>query len=290
MKRAHLVLVAVATILLWGSLSTNLPALRSGSTAAGDVASPLAAYLGFGHDDEADEGRYEQDETRRERIIASCMGQAGFVYIPQATSVLLDGESIGSGSRRDLEVELETLAADPNETYVRALTEAERERYWQSLIGLNGPHESRPAADMRRLDVNDDGRLDYRERWDAHGCTGQASRQVPGVFFAAKLLSRELEALEGATLADPGAVAVSASWVRCMNGRGFEGTDREAMYAAADEALAKGGDSTAMVAFRAAEKDCNPPYRAALAEIREKYETRFIEVHRDVLERYAVRR
>ena len=248
--------------------------------------SPLAEYLGFGHDPTADEARYQLDEERRQRIISECMRNEGFSYTPQHGDVLITEDMTNA----EIDAAFARADRDPNRVYRDTLSASALDSYYVALYGIDGHSESLTDAALKAYDLNGDGMLTGRENW-ARGCVGYASGQVPGVFYAAKVLRPQLSQLEAQVKADPRHAAAEKAWVACMNAAGVPGFDRVEMYRAAEiQPDQTDSRSTYQAIFDAIEPTCTAQYSAALEVVRLTYEADFVEENRAVLETLGVKR
>lgn len=181
--------------------------------------SPLARYPGFGHNAEADEARFEEEEAAREGRIARCMEREGFSYWPM-TSLALE----------DFATPREAMAAartHPNDRYVLLLSEEGRRRYNFALHGVEDPN----AEESERLrDQNDPS---------APGCVAEAHRRIPGVFAARSALTEEFHAMRQEILADQRVKAAEGLWADCMQKHGYSLSSPRALRQQMDLDLAR---------------------------------------------------
>ncbi|HEY0215723.1 MAG TPA: hypothetical protein VGC57_04970 [Cellulomonas sp.] len=225
-------------------------ATTSSSSAAEYVPGPLDEYLariyGYSFDaaeqqtlEEAD-AEYSRQSRQLEELIATCMREEGFDYTPAdpgGTTVVsgddLDvqwgtvefAEQYGYGISTDpwgmaSQVEGDAGAwVDPNQDYLDAMSDSEREAYQQALYG---------AATDDVVQSEDDAGEYAEYDWTTAGCTGAAQREVyddPAVSEAGDYSALE-DAIEdrweqvgtGAAMA-----ALEADWAACMADEGFAG-------------------------------------------------------------------
>ena len=248
--------------------------------------SPLAEYLGFGHDPAADEARYQRDEERRQVIVSDCMRAEGYSYRPQPGDVLITQDMTSA----EIDAAFAQANRDPNKTYRESSSATELDGYYAALYGVDGHSESLTDAAVKAYDQNGDGVLSGKENW-VRGCLGHASGQVPGVFYAAKVLRPQLARMEAEVTSDPGYTAAEEAWVACMNAAGVPGLDRVEMYRAAEiQPDQPDRRSTYQAVFDAVEPTCTAEYSATLSAIRLPYEAEFVEQNRAVLEDLGVKR
>lgn len=191
----------------------------------------------------ADETQADAMQMRMEELVAECMAEQGFEYIPvdwsqSGVSYSSDDLDVEWGSREfaekygygastdpwgteEAEMPLDEFV-DPNEDYVMAMSETEREAYYSALYGdQTGPEEG--AED------------EWEYRWEEAGCQGRAQHETyevaPGLDedrFAA--LQAEMQAMWESTMTDPRLAELNAAWASCMSDAGHPG------FAAAEDA------------------------------------------------------
>lgn len=137
---------------------------------------------------------------RREQAIASCLGRAGFTYMP---SVAYPSEPL-AGVAQSLGISPSSAAGptprQQNAAYEATLSGDTRERYFQALYGES-------VADITSMrstgQVPPTGGSDFAQR----GCVGEANAAVPSVWSLKRGLDAELQALrkEIATAVETGA-------------------------------------------------------------------------------------
>lgn len=254
----------------------DVPSEESRPTAA----SPLAAYAGFGHHEAEDEAQYQRDDLARQRLIATCMKQADFVYYPSATSVVIDP----SMSQK----EIDEATRDPNDDYVASLSPTARAKYWNALLGVDDPNqeEARLPYDPNRS---------YLESFGPR-CAGDAGHAIPGVFTAAQLLKQQYGALIDRAESDPRVVAAKVAWASCMAAYGYPYPTRAALGEAVHREFIQAeetGNLQRAAEFEertsAADDECDDEVRAMRDQARAELELDFVETHRDILDRYARR-
>lgn len=118
------------------------------SDAKNSMTGPLAAYMGI--DIEANEKQFAEKERRVQELVVACMREEGFDYKPQdpgdsmASSVQYhpdDPEWVGKfGYGISTSDELHSSAPvhrDPNKDMLDAMSDSEREAYYQALYGTS---------------------------------------------------------------------------------------------------------------------------------------------------------
>ena len=217
--------------------------------------SPLSKYLseifsyGLSPDATQEEQQqfFDEQQRRTEELVAKCMTEQGFEYVPNTnnggTIVFSDDESenmwrpddrdwvekYGYGAvnspwqeqNQNPEPETSAAPADPNSEYVETLTESEQQAYYEALYGK--PQEPDPGADP-------DEPQEYR--WEDAGCYGKAQHESQGDNpWEQKENKPILDALEKFWTDlqnDPGFVKLDADWSACMVEAGFDGFAKQA--------------------------------------------------------------
>lgn len=252
------------------------------------------------------------DVARMEQLVAECMADAGFTYVPTtgaATAGALDspsgrtdGYGITSGAWPG------PPDADPNAAAVAALAPTEQQVYWTTLEG---------DAVQVVEEVGGDGAWQYD--WQRAGCRGRAQHQVygdPAQLDDAAALQAELAEARLAAAADARVAELDAAWAACMTTAGHPGlatadaaeagvreawdalwaqtwADLPADPSASDVAAAEAAAAPAVaelaaaeVALAAADRACRDQvgYDVARAAITAEYQQRFYQAHRTALE------
>ena len=157
----------------------------------------LDEYAGFGQSPEA----VQRDETiayweafQREQQIAECMVDAGFDYTPAVAFPADDMLEVAAGLGVAAEGSSAASAqpASPatwNRDYERGLSDDERERYNQTLLG----ESAADVAEADRTGIVPEGRS--AEEFATGGCFGQAEAAVPSIWDARRDVAPELDAL-----------------------------------------------------------------------------------------------
>ena len=274
MRRIHLIGLAATVVLILPLLTASALAKQPSPLSA----SPLAKYPGFGHNPEADEARFEQEETARETRIVRCMERAGFTYWPLMSITL-----------NNLESPNEAIAAmrdNQNDRYVANLNAADKKRYYQALVGVDNPYA--PEAERLRDPADPSGR----------GCAAAALRAIPGVFAAKSALNLEFNQLRQAALRDQRVQAVEAQWSACMKKDGYSLPSPRALRQQMDLDLARSQETPVNLKnlatqHRAAlEKSTacviQTGFREVVAAVRVDYETEFVKKHKAFLDAFLV--
>lgn len=198
------------------------------------------------------EDDYTAEMRRIEELVAECMAEQGFDYIP------VDYSSQVGFSSDDLEVEWGTLEfaelygygattdpwgsleeqgpgdefEDPNWPAVEAMSESEQTAYYEAL---HGP-----------MTFEEGDEVEWEYNWEEAGCQGWAQHEVQGGIdspweddrFAG--LQQEMELMWETVQADPRLTEIEASWTTCMADAGYPGFTQvhdaeESIYDATNE-------------------------------------------------------
>ncbi len=223
----------------------------SGPDGSDSEDSPLGVYLNamYGGDlsEEEQQARYTDDQKKREELVATCMTEQGFEYIPDTEN---SGFSTSSGDEwkpddrewvsqwgygavnypgRDEPMNPDEQWVDPNADYVASLGESEQAAFYEALYGP-GPDEDA---------MSEDGSYEYD--WKTAGCQGSAQHEVSGVD---PLQSDEFKPLQDAMndlwmqqASWPGMSELDTEWAGCMDEAGQPGfaTQSEAQQSIYDQ-------------------------------------------------------
>lgn len=199
--------------------------------------SPLGAYLAaaWGSDlsEEEQLEQFEKTNTEREELIAACMSDAGFEYVPDTNtgSLSFSADDTWNPDSREWVAQYgygmvnypgmneqpapEDEYVDPNADYVSSLTESEQTAYWEVLYGPAIPEE----------EMNEDG--SYEWDWTQGGCHGQAQHEMDGDDpFSAdehKPLMDAINTFYTDAQNAPAFADLNAEWVACMDESGHSG-------------------------------------------------------------------
>ncbi len=157
----------------------------------------LDQHAGFGLSPETvlrDETIAYWEAFHREQLIAQCMAEAGFDYAPAVSFPTRDmievAEGLGAQDRAaSVVLPGSSSPAAWNRGYERALSDGERERYNQTLLG----ESAHDVAEADRTGEVPAGRR--AEEFATGGCVGGAKSAIPSVWDARRELAAELDAL-----------------------------------------------------------------------------------------------
>lgn len=239
--------------------------------------SPLAEYLGFGHDPVADERQVNIETEQREEFIADCMANAGFEYYPlppdTAYVMTIDGDhEIGLG-------ETPEAARGRNAAYVASLDGRDQARYWQAFHGFPHNREGFSADEVAEFDEDRDGVLTFDEI-SGDACIGLANREVPGVYAATEMIGDHADRLISEVEELIASAKVADELASCV----AEATDVSFTPTAVVTSLA----NDEQLRERPEVQRCVADYKSAVSEIRVEPETVFFAEHEDVIRQYGV--
>lgn len=199
--------------------------------------SPLAKYFSAGYDPNMSEEEMQLEmaaqQMRAEELMAQCMADEGFEYIPVDWSA-----SGGMVSSTDLDVEWDSREfaerygygvftspwdefvydpegeefVDPNQAYVESLSDSERDAYYEAAYG-------------KMQEESEDGYVEYD--WETAGCQGRAQHEVyGGSSWDADEFSDLLDSLNRLYTdleRDPRVLDLDREWASCMADAGYSG-------------------------------------------------------------------
>lgn len=281
-------LVAVAGLLAAGcgggsSGSSEAPADQPATTAAetgggAETTSAEQGTLEFGMTDDEFATRVEKVQT----LIASCMTEAGFEYIPadvetvQRAMKALRNEpgmtreeykarwGYGVTTRFDNPVK-EIELGSQNIAYFEGLSEADQEAYERTLWG-DDPHATFAFT------------FDEEDFSGTGGCTRAAVEQV---FTEEELSDSYINPKDILVEADPRVVEANANWVSCMQDAGYDGyIEQDDIIGELEErleALTEGEDPQTLTGSRAKELEQLQQEEIALSLADLKCETTYLE-------------
>ena len=243
--------------------STTTTTSPADETDAEDPDQPetLAGYLGvpwlsFDLSDQQD--MYRRQEQQAQELIAACMAQEGFEYIPAVRPDLDEG----FGNPWDVEYAREygfgisttfgeTFAlddsdwVDPNQAIIEALSESERNAYFEILYGFSdaaAPLDPESPADSDgssgiATESEGEGTAEAEPSVDAYedlfgqSCSGQAYEQVYAIGRFEEIYEQlDLESMFERMEADPRVKDFGDDWADCMRERGYEYDEPDALY------------------------------------------------------------
>ncbi|WP_166392091.1 hypothetical protein [Nocardioides ochotonae] len=226
-----------------------------------DLVSPLSAYLGFGYHTDQEDALYEAEESARQEMIADCMAKAGFDFWPKS-------------DEEDLR----------NVKFLESLESDEQRRYNLAFSGRESTSSGRTAEEMRKVDLDGSGLLEYDER-DRLGCLGAAAGALPGVFHVRSVLAAEYEKMDDSIDASAEVADARANWMTCMGDFGYSQKTPAAVSEAVSEGLAAGKISEADLETY---EPCNQLVREGYAAGRADAERKFFAEHEETIKKLAV--
>ncbi|TFD59424.1 hypothetical protein E3T43_04835 [Cryobacterium sp. Hh7] len=265
-QRSLFTVIAAAAL-----LSLTLAGCSSEKAAAklDPAESPLSKYMSGAYGD-YDEDSMLAQQNEQEELVATCMADEGFDYLPVDNSQY-SGMMSDSGDQNTekwvaengygMSQSPEQLAeqqeqseefVDPNQDYVMSLSEGEQAAYYEVLYGVQPTEE----------EMGEDGSYEYT--WETSGCQGFASHEITGDQPSQEdhaALYEAMSALYEDAQKSPELVALDAEWATCMADAGYADFTKKAeavdSIMNAQNALYEEGSETG-------------PDEKALADMREK--------------------
>lgn len=211
-----------------------------GSGGGGDLSyedSPLSSYMTAMYGD-MDQEKLDAQLAETEELVAACMKEEGFEYLPStqgggvvmSSSDMEDREteewvaSNGYGMIQSEEQIAEQQAqseeyVDPNAEYTASLSESEQAAFYETLYGP-GPSEE----EMEAMEAGDGS---YEYNWETAGCQGAAQHEVSGgvqdAFTDPKFagLFEKMNELYTKAMEQPAVKELDAKWADCMADAGY---------------------------------------------------------------------
>ena len=188
----------------------------------GEEPDSLDAFFGFDpNDPDASQERFRRWQMSQQELIAVCMANQGFEYVPALAPgnidiVALDEEQYAREQGFGISTRYNTVDeapgeqwVDPNGAIVAAMSDSEEAAYYAALYG----EETGLEAGAEESDAT---------FWGG-GCQGEAAQEV---FGQADEIFRDLESLfsdlEQRVAADPRLADADHGWTACMADRGYD--------------------------------------------------------------------
>ena len=256
--------------------TVTLAACSGGGGGGGDELtyedSPLTKYLEAVNGGGFDEERMIKQQQEAEELVAACMADEGFEYVPvdqsqnmwvgddmeeRNTEEWVAANGWGMVQTEDEMAEQQAQAeeyVDPNQPYVESLSPSEQEAYWATLYGTPPSEE----------EMNEDGSYEYS--WETAGCQGAAQHEVQGDSFwedeRYSGLVEDMNALWEDLPKQPEIVELNQKWSECMADAEYPGFELrwDAQTALSEE----------MNAFWEGQENPEGPSPEQLEELKEK--------------------
>ncbi|KQW07581.1 hypothetical protein ASC66_00840 [Leifsonia sp. Root4] len=228
----------------------------AGSGGGGELSyedSPLGMYTTALYGD-IDQEKFEAQQAEVEELVAACMKEEGFEYLPNTQNgggVVMSSDDMedreteewvasnGYGMIQSAEQMAEQQAqseefVDPNAEYTASLSESEQAAFYETLYGP-GPSEE----EMEAMEAGDGS---YEYNWETAGCQGAAQNEVQGgaqdAYNDPKFagLFEKMNELYTKAMEQPAVKELDAKWADCMADAGYsEFTSKsEAMMSISD--------------------------------------------------------
>lgn len=222
---------------------------ESSSSEQTDGEESLGAFFGWESDNpEEDQARWRDEEARRQEAIRACMAEEGFDYIPvqqpeesyqvwgpenEEEMARTQGFGISTWYGNEDQFTEEAVEwEDPNQETVEAMSESEREAYYEALYGSE--EEQMEGATTEIDPDTGEEYTTFEGSYYGAGCDGQASEEIWGDQSQGEDLWQELEpemtAMYERVQADPRIVALDEEWSECMADAGYEYESQNQMY------------------------------------------------------------
>jgi hypothetical protein len=224
--------VAPLAVILGATLTLSACSLfpgAAGSEKLDPTKGPLSEYMSAFYG-EQDEEFYAKQAQEIEELVAACMNEEGFEYIPvdqtqyssdfdweeRQTKEWIAANGYGVNLTEEQQEEQNSQYEDfedPNSEYVESLSESEMTAYYEALWGPQPTEE----------ELNEDGSYEYN--WETSGCYGVSQHEVTGdqpydqdefkpLFDAMNTLYQDQSK-------DPRMKELDAAWASCMADAGF---------------------------------------------------------------------
>jgi hypothetical protein len=232
-RRSSALRPLIAPTAIAAALILILSGCTSGEDSAGKLdreKSPLGEYYAalYGSGDEKD---LAKQQKKMQELIAKCMADEGFDYLPvdqsQYTSTSPDEVGIDRSTKKwaaengyGITTQDNTQPTgdpdqepyvDPNQAYIESLSTSEQAAYYETLYGVS-PTEEEMASE------------DFVYNWENGGCQGAAQNEVqpqPSEDGKYKALIDKMNGLFEKFQTDPGLAKLESDWSSCMADAGY---------------------------------------------------------------------
>lgn len=216
--------LAVALGMIIGLVVTTGVSFETGAAAD---SSPMARYVGFGHNPGIELTIFERDENQRQVLVERCMGALGLPYVPRrpdsntfappSESKMYYGLTDGITLSGDVAI---TVELDPNTAYALSLPATEAASYLVALYGEEWQSQDQPTSAYEQ------------------SCVGRAYTSVPGLAAsAAPLRARYRDAIETALAASEPYQQALDRWRECLRRDGVSAETPADLMSSIDRAI-----------------------------------------------------
>lgn len=246
-RSAVVAVLGAAAVFLAGCGGAGDDVDASGAVSGSPIAEYLGVDAGFSADPEAAEAELIAEERARQEAVAACMREAGFEYIPQDPSQYIDFSvaeeefdretfvntygfgvttqwfsqaEVGPGlvGYDDEMIVDDDMPDDPNAAIVEAMSDAEREAYYQALYGVT------PEFEVDESMTEEEANAAFEsESFELSGCQGAAfegeQNELVEQFY--EEFGSELEQIYERVLSDPRIVEAEREVKECATEKGF---------------------------------------------------------------------
>jgi len=234
-RPAHRLAAGLAVVGLLALTGCSDDAEGGGSESSSAATSPLTAYFAD-VDQEFDQEESDRQQVEIENLVAECMADAGFEYVPQdfsGSTVVYDESDFAEQNTEEwvstngygmlsvpeeptdeaVDAEEEEWV-DPNADYVESLSDSAEAAYYETL---NGPDI---WSEMTEEEMEN-----HEYSWEESGCYGWASNEVypdmtaEGAEF--EPLFDAMSAMYEEQMSTPELKTLQSEWSACMADAGF---------------------------------------------------------------------
>jgi hypothetical protein len=218
---------------------------QDGGAKLDPLKSPLSEYYAaiYGSGEPED---YAKQQAKVEELVAVCMADEGFEYVPVDQSQYnfsSEEEGVDRNTKEwvaengyGMTTQTETAPpvdpdqpefVDPNQPYVESLSPTEQTAYFETLYGVS-PTEEEVASE------------DFEYTWENGGCQGAASHEVqPQAYDDEKYkpLLDKMNTIYESLQKDPAVAELDSKWSSCMADAGYSSYSKkqDAMDAVVEE-------------------------------------------------------
>ncbi|MFB3980008.1 MULTISPECIES: hypothetical protein [Microbacterium] len=256
---------ALGIVLILAGCTASSPADDSTATGQSPLTPYLSALFGAASDPNADSAALLEQEKKRQGVIAECMKEQGFDYVPYVDATAYSTVSAddwkpddrswvaqnGYGMLRSFEQTPETSEPDPNTKHLESLPESQQRAWNRALLGdyagEEAPQEWIPAR---------------------AGCSGKADQQTSADSDEFADLRQALGTLQEKVTSSPEIARADSEWAACMTTAGYSFTNPQgAITSLSQQWMELLGDGSTQPDASAKEKFKTEEIETALADL-----------------------
>ncbi len=264
MRRRRLAMVVPVVMIVASACGgSDAGSDTAAETGEGIVSSPIAEFLGYDtaqlNDPQASQAKFNEDERARQELIAACMKEQGFDYIPVDPSQYSAFSSAGAeeyGSDEwvakygfgittqrwpqssvgpnligydDAAMNEQSTVTDPNQAVVEKMSPEEQPAYYAALYGDQASMAGDETVSEEEATATTAVAADLSG--ELSGCQGKAyaeSGDQSNAFY--QEFSDELDAMYQRAQNDPRIVEVEKKVSDCVAGKGLQYVNSEELY------------------------------------------------------------